>query len=153
MGNLQCDCIYCRRKRMQEIEIECECECGKRIKCKVKGIRGPRGPRGCTGKQGVPGPPGPKPPSPMPTTNLLFFIVSSGKKVYTNEDGLEEYGITTILSPSEVSYINVFINGILQPQTNYMVEQGKLTLLTEEAPNAGVPIVLQFIIINPTLEV
>ncbi|MGG0386001.1 DUF4183 domain-containing protein [Priestia filamentosa] len=56
--------------------------------------------------------------------------------------------MTEILSPSEVSYINLFINGLLQPQSNYQVEEGKLTLLVDEAPSEGVPITLQFITIN-----
>ncbi|WP_340137841.1 DUF4183 domain-containing protein [Priestia endophytica] len=68
--------------------------------------------------------------------------------MYTNSDGFGKYGITEILSPNEVSYINLFINGILQPQSNYQVENGKLTLLVDKAPSEGVPITLQFIIIN-----
>ncbi|KAA9013588.1 DUF4183 domain-containing protein [Niallia endozanthoxylica] len=83
------------------------------------------------------------------TANLLYFTFSDGQKlVYSNSDGFAQYGVTQILSPSEVSYINLFINGILQPQSNYKVENGKLTLLIDEAPSEGVPIILQFIIIN-----
>jgi hypothetical protein len=101
------------------------------------------------GPQGPQGPPGPPIPGPIQTTSLLYFTFSDGQKlVYTNSDGFEQYGITEILSPSEVSYINLFINGILQPQSNYQVENGKLTLLVDEAPSEGVPITLQFIIIN-----
>lgn len=89
------------------------------------------------------------PPGPIQTTNLLYFTFSDGQKlVYTNSDGLSQYGITQILSPSKVSYINLFINGIMQPQTAYLVEAGVLTLLTPTAPEAGVPITLQFILIN-----
>jgi hypothetical protein len=77
----------------------------------------------------------------------LYFTFSDGQKlIYTNSDGVTELGTTQILSPSEVSYINLFINGILQSQNNYKVEEGKLTL--DEAPSEGVPITLQFIIIN-----
>ena len=95
------------------------------------------------------GPPGPTIPSPIPTTNLLYFTFSDGQKlIYTNADGLAQYGTTQILSPSEVSFINLFINGILQPQTAYLVQAGVLTLLTPIAPEAGVPITLQFILIN-----
>jgi hypothetical protein len=98
---------------------------------------------------GPQGPPGPPIPGPIQTTSLLYFTFSDGQKlVYTNSDGFGQYGITEILSPSEVSYINLFINGILQPQSNYQVENGKLTLLVDEAPSEGVPITLQFIIIN-----
>ncbi|MGF9859901.1 DUF4183 domain-containing protein [Priestia endophytica] len=85
---------------------------------------------------------------PITTTNLLYFTFSDGQKLeYTNSDGLPQYGNTQILSPSEVSYINLFINGILEPQNSYTVEEGKLIL--DEVPNEGSPIILQFIIINP----
>lgn len=87
-------------------------------------------------------------PPPPNVTNLLYFTFSENQKlVYTNADGLPQYGTTQILSPNDVSYINLFINGIIQPQTTYKVEEGKLTLL-DGAPQDGVPIILQFIIIN-----
>ena len=90
-------------------------------------------------------------PIPLKTTNLLFFTYSDGQRsVYKNADGLEEYGITNIMSPNEVSYINLFINGILQPSVNYKVEEGKLTLLTENVPMKGAVIILQFISIYAT---
>lgn len=113
------------------------------------GSPGPRGPVGPPGPPGPIGPVGPPIPGPIQTTNLLYFTFSDGQKlVYTNSDGLSQYGITQILSPSEVSYINLFINGIMQPQTAYLVEAGVLTLLTPTAPEADVPITLQFILIN-----
>jgi len=98
---------------------------------------------------GIQGPPDPPPlPRPIQTTNLLYFALSDGEKlVYTNDDGLAEYGITYILSPSEVSYINLFINGMLQPIVNYQVEKGKLTLLTKDVPLKGSVIIIQFITI------
>jgi hypothetical protein len=86
------------------------------------------------------------PSTPLKTTNQLFFAVSDGlRKIYTSRDGIEEYGITTIRSPDEVSYINLFINGMLQPTVNYKIERGKLTLLTEDIPLKGTIIILQFI--------
>jgi Domain of unknown function (DUF4183)/Collagen triple helix repeat (20 copies) len=116
------------------------------------GSRGPQGPPGSRGPQGPPGPQGPQGPpisGLILTTNLLYFTFSDGeKRLYTNNDGVAEYGITEILAPNEVSYINLFINGILQPQINYEVEEGKLTLLTDEVPGKDVPITLQFILIN-----
>ncbi|PEF87600.1 exosporium leader peptide [Bacillus thuringiensis] len=111
------------------------------------GPTGPTGPTGLTGPTGATGPTGPV--GPIQTTNVMYFTVSDGKKLaYTNADGLPEYGTTQILSPSEVSYINLFINGMLQPQTLYQVVAGQLTLLIPEAPLSGVPIILQFITIN-----
>ncbi|MCY9020136.1 DUF4183 domain-containing protein [Priestia megaterium] len=119
------------------------------------GSRGPQGPPGSQGPQGPPGSQGPQgPPGPpisglILSTNLLYFTFSDGqKRVYTNNDGVAEYGTTEILAPGEVSYINLFINGILQPQINYEVEEGKLTLLTDEVPEKDVPLTLQFILIN-----
>ena len=101
------------------------------------------------GSIGTAGPPNPPaPPRPIQTTNLLYFALSDGqKRVYTNDDALAEYGITYILSPSEVSYINLFINGMLQPIVNYQVEKGKLALLTEDIPVKGTVIIIQFITI------
>ncbi|MDP9726848.1 hypothetical protein J2W44_006001 [Priestia aryabhattai] len=123
------------------------------------GPQGPPGPRGATGSQGVTGPQGPPgsqgatgPQGPplqgvIPTTSLLYFTFSDGQKLeYLNSDGVPQYGDAQILSPNKVSYINLFINGILQPQSTYTVEEGKLTL--EESPSKDVPITLQFIIIN-----
>ena len=117
-----------------------------------QGSPGPRGPQGSPGPQGPQGSPGPQGPpisGLILTTNLLYFTFSDGqKRVYTNNDGFAKYGITKILAPSEVSYINLFINGIIQPQSNYKVEEDKLTLLTEDVPAEDVPITLQFILIN-----
>ncbi|MFK4321881.1 hypothetical protein ABH946_004632, partial [Bacillus sp. RC145] len=105
------------------------------------GITGVAGATGITGPTGIPG--------TIPTTNLLYFTFSDGEKlIYTNADGIAQYGTTQILSPSEVSYINLFINGILQPQPFYEVTAGQLTLLDAEPPSQGSSIILQFIIIN-----
>lgn len=101
----------------------------------------------CSLKPGPPGPQGPPLQGVIPTTSLLYFTFSDGQKLeYLNSDGVPQYGDAKILSPNKVSYINLFINGILQPQSTYTVEEGKLTL--EESPSKDVPITLQFIIIN-----
>ncbi|USK57759.1 DUF4183 domain-containing protein (plasmid) [Cytobacillus solani] len=119
---------------------------------KLPRLIGPPGPPGPQGIPGIPGPPGPQGPpisGVIPTTNLLFFTFSDGQKlVYTNSDGLPQYGTTQILSPNDVSYINLFINGLIQPLSNYKVDEGELTLLVDQAPSEGVPITLQFIVIN-----
>ncbi len=87
-------------------------------------------------------------PPPSTVSNLLYFTFAENQKlVYTNADGLPQYGTTQILSPNDVSFINLFINGILQPQTSYKVEEGELTLL-DGAPQDGVPITLQFVTIS-----
>ncbi|PFP51291.1 collagen-like protein [Priestia megaterium] len=113
----------------------------------VTGPRGATGPQGPPGPQGATGPQGPPLQGVIPTTSLLYFTFSDGQKLeYLNSDGVPQYGDAKILSPNKVSYINLFINGILQPQSTYTVEEGKLTL--EESPSKDVPITLQFIIIN-----
>ncbi|MCM3734422.1 DUF4183 domain-containing protein [Bacillus cytotoxicus] len=85
----------------------------------------------------------------IPATNLLFFTVSDGTSlVYTNADGLPKFGTTQILAPNQVSYMNLFINGVIQSQNSYNVQAGMLTILANEAPPAGTPITLQFILIN-----
>ncbi|EMY8531895.1 DUF4183 domain-containing protein, partial [Bacillus paranthracis] len=105
------------------------------------GVTGPTGATGATGPTGVIG--------PITTTNLLFYTFSDGEKLtYTDSDGLAQYGTTHILSPDEVSYINLFINGILQPHPLYQVSTGQLTLLDNQPPSQGSSIILQFIIIN-----
>ncbi|MFS0907687.1 DUF4183 domain-containing protein, partial [Priestia aryabhattai] len=112
-----------------------------------QGPKGPQGPKGSQGPQGPQGPPGPPIPGPIATTSLLYVTFSDGKKLeYTNSDASPESETTQILSPSEVSYINFFINGMIQPQSNYIVEKGKLIL--NEPLEEKTPIVLQFIIIN-----
>jgi Domain of unknown function (DUF4183) len=156
-------CFYCRRDKFHgrgkgrpcthKRENNC-CPCSRCYSCSNSRppccpVLGPQGPQGLPGPQGPQGPPGPPIAGPIQTTSLLYFAFSDGQNlVYTNSDGFGEYGITEILSPNEVSYINLFINGILQPQSNYQVENGRLTLLVDEAPSEGVPITLQFIIIN-----
>ncbi|MFV0944911.1 MULTISPECIES: DUF4183 domain-containing protein [unclassified Bacillus cereus group] len=110
----------------------------------VTGATGATGAIGATGVTGVTGVIG-----PITTTNLLFYTFSDGEKlIYTDSDGLAQYGTTHILSPDEVSYINLFINGILQPQPLYQVSTGQLTLLDNQPPSQGSSIILQFIIIN-----
>ncbi|MGM9926850.1 MAG: DUF4183 domain-containing protein [Bacillus sp. (in: firmicutes)] len=75
-----------------------------------------------------------------------YFAVSDGcRRVYTDEDALAVYGEQKILSPHEVSYTNLFINGVLQPNCNYSVQKGKLILKSEDIPLCKVPIVLQMI--------
>jgi hypothetical protein len=42
------------------------------------------------------------------------------------KDGIADIDNQVILDPSNVSYMNLFINGVLQPHDNYTVEKGKL---------------------------
>lgn len=77
--------------------------------------------------------------------NLQYNAVSDGiKKEFTNEDELIIYGNQGIPNPNEVSFLNLFVNGVLQPKTNYVVEAGFLTLLTKNPPIEEVPIILEY---------
>lgn len=75
-----------------------------------------------------------------------YNALSDGiKKTYTNKDELKEYGQKGILSPKEVSYYKLFVNGVLQPDKNYKLEKGLLTFETDDIPNEGAPIIITFI--------
>ncbi|WP_112180423.1 MULTISPECIES: DUF4183 domain-containing protein [Paraliobacillus] len=67
------------------------------------------------------------------------------KKVYKNSDEITKYGDKGILNPEDVSYINLFINGVLQAPVNYQIEAGKLILKTEDIPIKRSLIIIQFI--------
>ncbi|MDX5475113.1 MAG: DUF4183 domain-containing protein [Bacillaceae bacterium] len=76
--------------------------------------------------------------------NALSDGVSS---IYSNKDELKEYGNRGILDPKTVSYINLFVNGVLQPPNTYKVQEGYLQILTGDIPQKNAPINLQFITI------
>ncbi|MED3037841.1 hypothetical protein CBR56_29450 [Bacillus thuringiensis] len=78
---------------------------------------------------------------------MYHTIVKEKKYRYTNKDALTEYNRSTILSPNEVSYFNLFVNGVIQPFTTYTVRKGELLFLTEDLPIIHTPITLQFITI------
>jgi len=83
---------------------------------------------------------------PKKISNELYYTISDGIQViYTNEDKIDSYQSVNIYSPDRVSYINLFINGLLQPSNSYKVEEGKLSLLTNVSPRRGTLIILQFI--------
>lgn len=76
-----------------------------------------------------------------------YNTLSDGvKKVYTNDDELIKYGNRGILDPDDVSYYELFINGVLQPRVNYEIQKGILTLKTEDVPIKDSPIIISFII-------
>ncbi|MGG0718631.1 DUF4183 domain-containing protein [Robertmurraya massiliosenegalensis] len=73
-----------------------------------------------------------------------YFAVSDGySKIFKEEDGIVEIGRQVILDPSKVSYMNLFINGVLQPKENYEVLNGEIELKTEDVPPKGAPVILQ----------
>jgi hypothetical protein len=89
------------------------------------------------------------PPQILQVDTYQYNAISDGvKTVYTNEDELKEYGNRGILDPKKVSFINLFINGVLQPEKLYEVQEGMLILKTTDVPVKGTPIILQFITIK-----
>lgn len=65
------------------------------------------------------------------------------KRKFTNKDELKGYGNYGITSPHEVSWLNLYINGVLQPKTTYIVKKGLIELTTEDAPSKGAIITLE----------
>ena len=101
----------------------------------------PTPPKGCPDLY-----PGKATPKILKAETLQYVTFSDGiKRMYTNKDGSTKYGNVGILDPNSVSYINLFINGMLQPPVLYQVKKGVLTLMSQDVPNKGVPIILQFI--------
>ncbi|ANB58565.1 hypothetical protein GFC29_768 [Anoxybacillus sp. B7M1] len=89
------------------------------------------------------------PPQILQVETYQYNSISDGcKTVYTNDDELKEYGNRGILDPKNVSFINLFINGVLQPQNVYEVQEGKLILNSADVPLKGTPIILQFVTIK-----
>ncbi len=82
-------------------------------------------------------------------SDYQYNTVSNGiKKEFTNADELLIYGDYGIPDPKDVSFFNLFINGVLQPETNYSVEPGLLTLTIAEPPKKDVPIILEYLVIK-----
>lgn len=84
--------------------------------------------------------------SPKKVEVFEYCTLSDGcRRMYTDKDALAEYETHPILPPCEVSYYNLFINGVLQPPSAYCVEKGKLLLITVDVPIRHAPIILQMI--------
>lgn len=82
----------------------------------------------------------------LETETYVYCTLSDGKKtIFTDHDGLQDYDSSAILAPDQVSFINLFINGMIQPPILYEVTKGMLRLKTTDIPREGVIIVLQFI--------
>ena len=85
---------------------------------------------------------------PLSTLVKKFIAISDGeKRIYTNQDMVTEFGEIKITDPNKVSYVNVFINGVLQPSINYEITEGEFLLKSIDIPHRGVPIIIQFVTI------
>jgi len=79
---------------------------------------------------------------------IEYFAIADGtKNIFTEEEGVKELGKQKILAPSKLSYMNLFINAVLQPKENYEVKQGMICLKTEDVPICGATVVLQMFIV------
>jgi hypothetical protein len=75
-----------------------------------------------------------------------YTAISDGiKRVYTNADELKKYGDKGIFSPEEVSYYNLYVNGVLQPKVNYIMTKGRLEFFTEDLPTQGATVIIKYI--------
>ncbi len=83
---------------------------------------------------------------PLNADVYQYNALSDGiKKIYTSNDELKEYGNRGILSPDSVSYFNLFINGVLQPEINYEIQKDFLLLKTEDVPLKNSTIIILFV--------
>ncbi|MFC0271875.1 DUF4183 domain-containing protein [Metabacillus herbersteinensis] len=84
--------------------------------------------------------------SPKKVKVFEFYAISDGySRIFNEEDGVKELGKQVILDPCKVSYMNLFLNGVLQPKESYVVESGVIKLKTIDVPTKGAPLILQMI--------
>ena len=82
----------------------------------------------------------------MDANAYQYTAISDGtKRVYTNADELKKYGDKGIFSPGEVSYYNLYVNGVMQPKVNYIMTKGRLEFITEDLPTQGATIIIKYI--------
>lgn len=94
----------------------------------------------------------PSTPAPSPIHGLKTFqymtLAGENKRIYTNQDALKQYGSSDILKPETISYMNLFINGVFQPDVLYEVKEDYLHLTSSDLPLKGSPIILLFVVIE-----
>ncbi|MEK3800407.1 DUF4183 domain-containing protein [Peribacillus sp. FSL H8-0477] len=77
-----------------------------------------------------------------------YYSISDGHcRVFKEADGVKELGKQEILDPNDVSYMNLFVNGVLQPKESYDVQRGVIKLNTLDVPPKGAPVILQMFIV------
>ncbi|GAA0604579.1 hypothetical protein GCM10009001_22230 [Virgibacillus siamensis] len=88
-------------------------------------------------------------PAPIGVETVQYIaFAEEGKKIYTNKDALKQYGSSDILDPNDVSNINLFVNGLLQPPSIYDIEEGTLYLKSSDSPPKDAPVILLFVIVT-----
>ncbi len=79
-------------------------------------------------------------------TNYFVAVSDGVKTTYTDQDVLPEYGDEGIPDPCEVSFFNLYVNGVLQPAPVYFLKKGSFELT--EAPKAGQYIILESVVVQ-----
>jgi len=80
--------------------------------------------------------------------NQCVFVSDGVKRRFTNADVVTLYSTIKIPDTNDISYWNLYINGVLQPQKNYCIKKGVLQLLTADVPLANQKIVLETVTIT-----
>ncbi|OCT16775.1 hypothetical protein A8709_07980 [Paenibacillus pectinilyticus] len=76
----------------------------------------------------------------------FFYAISDGeKRWYSEADHAKGYGVQSIPDPRTVTFTQLFVNGVLQPSSLYHIRKGFVTLMSEDIPEKGVPIIVQSI--------
>ncbi len=77
---------------------------------------------------------------------IQYNALSDGKKrTYTNQDELRQYSSQGLPDPTSMSFHDLFVNGMIQPKTNYELGNGYLNFKTEDVPAAGEPISVSYL--------
>lgn len=85
----------------------------------------------------------------LPAKVDYYVTLSNGsKRIFTDVDALPIYSNKGILDPKEVSYFNLYINGVLQPKINYIIKKGQLELVSEDLPPDGAFLILESILLK-----
>ena len=75
----------------------------------------------------------------------FYMYAKENQRVFSYCDQVNEYRDSKIPSPEDVSYTNLFINGVLQPAKNYKVVKDKLILKTIDLPLEKTILILQMV--------
>lgn len=83
------------------------------------------------------------PNSPRVNVQTGYYVTASDgdRNSYTDEDAWTAYGCAGIPDPQDMSCWNLFVNGMLQPQTTYEIKKGCLCL--HHIPAKGETIILE----------
>lgn len=87
----------------------------------------------------------------LPAEVDYYVTLSNGsKRTFTDSDALPIYSNKGIVAPNEVSYFNFYINGVLQPKTNYTITKGQLELVSADLPPDGTFLILESVLLKTT---